>query len=299
MGTKGRSLELFFINGKPDQMLTAEVFGWTGHILMIPRTQLAEGLQRKESKYTGVYLLIGEDEQDELAYIGEAENVASRIKGHDSKKDWWTSVVLITSTANNLHKAHAKYLEARLVEITQNVGRIKLENGNAPSRPSLSESAIANMEVFLEHILLVLPALRIDFLLSNARPSSQLVKTQSEKPVIEFELISKKLKLNAAAVLQNGEFIVQAGSIARGEWVGDCSKKSSYSKLYYELVEQGVLSKKEDNHRSFLENYVFNSTSAAGAVIMGRSTNGPVSWRVKGTNKTYRQWEEERMAELI
>ncbi|MCF6292816.1 MAG: GIY-YIG nuclease family protein, partial [Robiginitomaculum sp.] len=205
MNTNGRSLELFFINGKPDQMLTAEVFGWTGHILMIPRTELAKGPQRKESRHTGVYLLIGEDEQGQLAYIGEAENVASRIKDHDSKKDWWTSVVLITSTANNLHKAHAKYLEARLVEITQSVGKIKLENGNAPSRPSLSESAIANMEVFLEHILLVLPALRVDFLLSKARPSARSMEIQSEKPVIEFELVSKNLGCNATAVLKDGE----------------------------------------------------------------------------------------------
>jgi hypothetical protein len=28
--TVGRSLELFFIDGKPDGMQTAEVFNWTG-----------------------------------------------------------------------------------------------------------------------------------------------------------------------------------------------------------------------------------------------------------------------------
>ncbi len=31
---QGRSLELFFIDGKPDGMRTAEVFNWTGHVLM-------------------------------------------------------------------------------------------------------------------------------------------------------------------------------------------------------------------------------------------------------------------------
>jgi len=34
--TKPQSLELFFIDGKPDGMLTAEVFNWTGHVLMTP-----------------------------------------------------------------------------------------------------------------------------------------------------------------------------------------------------------------------------------------------------------------------
>lgn len=47
--TPGRSLELFFIDGKPDGMLTAEVFNWTGHFLMTPRTRITEELKRKES----------------------------------------------------------------------------------------------------------------------------------------------------------------------------------------------------------------------------------------------------------
>lgn len=60
VGVKGQSLELFFIDGKPDGMLTAEVFNWTGHILMTPRTQISEALRRAEAHHTGVYLLIGE-----------------------------------------------------------------------------------------------------------------------------------------------------------------------------------------------------------------------------------------------
>ena len=49
MITKGQSLELFFIDGRPDGMLTAEVFNWTGHVLMTPRTQLADALKRREA----------------------------------------------------------------------------------------------------------------------------------------------------------------------------------------------------------------------------------------------------------
>ena len=42
------TLELFFIDGKPDGMLTAEVFGWTGHLLMAPRLRLADALKRRK-----------------------------------------------------------------------------------------------------------------------------------------------------------------------------------------------------------------------------------------------------------
>jgi hypothetical protein len=51
---QGRSLELYFIDGRPDGMLTAEVFNWTGHVLMAPRTQITEALQREEAGYNAL-----------------------------------------------------------------------------------------------------------------------------------------------------------------------------------------------------------------------------------------------------
>src|SRR5690606_12094469 len=109
-----RSLELYFIDGRPDGMLTAEVFNWTGHVLVTPRTQITTALGRKEARYTGVYILLGEQEGTPLAYVGEGEDISYRIRNHDTRKDWWTTAVLVTSAANNLHKAHVQYLEARL-----------------------------------------------------------------------------------------------------------------------------------------------------------------------------------------
>jgi hypothetical protein len=293
---QGRSLELFFIDGKPDGMLTAEVFNWTGHVLMAPRVQLGEALQRVEAVYTGVYLLLGEHDGEPMAYIGEGENISRRIKTHDIQKDWWTTAILITSAANNLHKAHVQYLEARLIEEARAVSRVPLENGNTPSRPSLSESAQANMEAFLEYLLMVLPALRVDMFLKNIRPSiDRRVDTEIAEFSPTFELVLKKEAIHATAILADGEFIVQAGSMARNSWIGDRSEKTSYWKLFDELVAQGVL-KENGTHRIFTENYAFSSTSAAGAVVNGRSTAGPIAWKLQGTGKTYKIWEAEQLA---
>jgi hypothetical protein len=85
---KQLSLQLFFIDGKPDGMLTAEVFNWKLHILVVPRTRLSDALKRKESSYTGAYILLGEQDGNPCAYIGESEAISGRIKSHDSKKDW-------------------------------------------------------------------------------------------------------------------------------------------------------------------------------------------------------------------
>lgn len=285
-------LELFFIDGKPDGMLTAEVFGWTGHILVAPRTRLLEALKRKESSYTGVYILLGDLEEAPLAYIGEGENVANRIKSHDAKKDWWTRVVLITSAANNLHKAHVQYLESRLVQLGIGAANTKLENNNIPSLPSLSEAAQANMEAFIEQLLMILPAIRVDLFTSKAKPDKpeaiKLFQTANEDPV--FELTLKKEGITATAILEDGEFVVQKGSLARASYIGDRSDKSYYWKLYDQLVEKGILVE-QGKHKIFTQSYAFASTSAAGAVCNGRSTAGPLAWKVKGTQQTYKEWE--------
>lgn len=292
------TLELFFIDGKPDGMLTAEVFGWTGHILVAPRTRLLDALKRKESIYTGVYILLGELNEEPLAYIGEGESIAARIKSHDAKKDWWTRAVLVTSAANNLHKAHVQYLESRLVQEAISAANIKLENSTNPSLPGLSEAAQANMEAFISQLLMVLPAIGVDFFTSKAKPDKQNGTDNAailvESPV--FELILKKEGIVATAVIEDGEFVVQKGSLARSTYIGDRSEKSYYWKHHDKLVEQGVLID-QGNHKVFTQSYAFPSTSAAGAVCNGRSTAGPIAWKVKGTKKTYKEWEAENLEE--
>lgn len=292
---KGRSLELFFIDGKPDGMLTAEVFNWTGHVLMAPRTQIVDALLRREASHTGVYLLLGEVDGEPLLYVGEGENISDRIRNHDARKDWWTTAILITSAANSLNKAHVKYLESRLLEEARSIAKIALENGTAPALPTLSESARDNMEAFLEYVFMVLPALRIDCFLRNTRPEHSTrmgSETKFETPV--FELRTVRHGLHAIAKLDDGEFIVQAGSNARKEWSGKGSENTAYGQLYVELVRTGVL-QQQNSHRIFSANYAFKSPSAAGAVVNGRPTNGTLEWKLAGTDKTYKQWEAEKL----
>ncbi|MBK9005227.1 MAG: GIY-YIG nuclease family protein [Sphingomonadales bacterium] len=276
-------------------MLTAEVFNWTGHVLMTPRTQISEALARREARYTGVYVLLGDKEGEPLAYIGEAEDISDRIRSHDARRDWWTTAVLVTSAANNLNKAHVKYLEARLVEIARAVGKVPLENGNTPPRSSLSEAGQANMESFLDYLLMVLPALRIDMFLSSRRaPSSTVAAPLGEAAGVRFELNLRKHGITAQAVLREGEFVVQAGSTARREWAGVGTESSGYAMLHGELARTGVLAP-QGEACVFTSDYAFGSASAAAAVVCGRPSNGTLEWKVKGEGTTYKEWEARQL----
>ena len=297
MNLAGRSLELFFIDGRPDGMLTAEVFNWTGHVLRIPRIQLKQGLARVEAGYTGVYVLLGENDGVPTAYVGEAEDMRDRIRNHAAQKDWWDNVVLITTAANNLHKAHVKYLESRLVEIAKDVNSNALENSNTPPRSSLSEAAISNMESFLDTLLMVLPAIRVDSFLTKKRstPNRADVPVQSAEPV--FLCRVPRHGVEARAILRDGEMIVQSGSKVRPSWVGDRKHSTHYYKLHDELVENGTILV-EGESAVFVDDYAFSSPSAAAAVVSGRSANGRTSWVLESTGQSYAEWEEAELKEV-
>lgn len=297
---QGRSLELFFVDGNPEGMQTAEVFNWTGHVLYFPRTQIAAALSWSAARHTGVYVLLGEGETGPLAYIGESEDVSQRIRSHDVQKDFWTHAALITTQANNLHKAHVKYLEARLIEEAKRIGRMPLENSTAPARPGLSEAARANMEEFLETLFIVLPALRIDMFLERKRPAvvpPAELEQRARGDAVEgpcFRLSAPRAGLTAQARLVLGEFVVEAGTHARGNWTG--VDYATYKGLYTELRQSGVLVP-EGGFCVFAENYAFASPSAAASVILGRAANGTLEWKTP-EGKTYKEWEAETLSVL-
>ncbi|WP_417839744.1 GIY-YIG nuclease family protein [Tritonibacter scottomollicae] len=297
MATLGRSLELYFVDGHPDGMLTAEVFNWTGHVLRIPRTQLAEGLSRPQAKQTGVYLLLGQGDTGASGYIGETENMSQRIAQHAREKDWWDIAVLITASGDALHKAHVKYLEARLLEAASAAKNGIVENGNTPLGASLNEAATANMESFLETLHMILPAIKVDFFQTRTRPSINVsAQPQISHAAPRFVLQLPRHGIEASAVLVDQELVVQAGSGVRAKWVGDRKHASNYRKLHEELSDGGIISSKDNGCATFTQNYAFSSPSAAAAIICGRSENGRTAWK-SADGLTYAQWEAQKLEE--
>lgn len=291
---KGRSLELYFVDGRPDGMLTAEVFNWTGHVLRIPKIRLPDGLKRLEAKQTGVYVLLGQDENGSLAYIGEAENMADRLRQHASQKDWWDEAVLVTTAGDGLHKAHVKYLESRLVEIAKDAGVMRLENGNVPPKASLNEAATANMESFLDTLHMVLPAIRVDLFQTQKRPSMDL-KSIPKEPELKLVLTAQKRKLTATAIVVDNEIVVQAGSQITTEWVRNKKYQQNYQNRHKDLISSDIV---QQGHplSTFKENFAFSSPSTAAAILLGRSANGRIEWKLPN-GKTYADWEAEQLEE--
>lgn len=326
---QGRSIRLFLADGTPGGIITAEIMNWTGHALFAPRSRLADLIKRTEASRTGVYFLVGQDQSNgfkPLLYIGETDNVGKRLAQHnkDEAKDFWEATCLITSKDQNLTKAHVRYLEARLITIANEVGRAKLVNSTAPDFAILPEADTADMEFFIEQIRVILPVLGQDFLRATTAVNSGMVGSETTgdgsgngipieltaraiassrfRPSTlghrspEFELRDTKLSLTAYAMEIDGEFAVLDGSQARKD-IGD-SLTSSTSDKRQELIASGILRDDPNNARvyRFTSDYPFSSPSQASTIIFARSDNGRKSWTVRGTRKTYAQWQEELVA---
>jgi hypothetical protein len=256
---------------------------------------IKKGLDRSETNQTGVYVLLGQTKDGPLAYVGEAEDMRTRLRQHVSGKEWWDTAILITTTGDMLHKAHVKYLESRLVEIARSVGNTPLENASTPPRSSLNEAAMANMESFLDTLKIVLPAIRVDMFLEKARPVKPAALTVSKvENYPTFDLNTPKHGIIAKAILIDGEILVQAGSLARKEWAGGRDEKTHYFKLFEELVLSGVLQIQGNKH-VFQQNYAFSSPSAAASVVNGRSSNGRREWKHTSSKTSFAEWEKQQV----
>ncbi len=114
-------------------------------------------------------------------------------------------------------------------------------------------------------------------------------------PGVQFVLDYPSQNLRAEAVLQDGEFVVLAGSQARSAWEGKEKATSSYASLHADLKRSGVLTT-EDNHCVFAKNYAFSSPSAAAAVVYGRHASGTTAWKTS-IGQTYKDWEAAQLAD--
>ena len=269
MATKPFSVRIFLQDGNPTGIKVVEKSNWTGVGLVFPQALFAEARKRQELQRTGVYILVGpgENAQLPLVYIGEGDPILPRLQQHDSKKDWWTHAIAFTSKDQNLNKAHIQHLEARLVQLASLAKRCRLENGNMPNTPTLSEADQADAESFLEDILLCMPIIGYGFL-----ERAPVAKRQTRRYTMHT-------KVQKAEGYESSEgFVVMAGSQAAPN---ERPSIHGYLKeLRAALIQEGVFELAKD-HYVLTQDYTFASPSTAAGVLVGGAMNGREAWKTK------------------
>jgi Domain of unknown function (DUF4357) len=275
------TIKLFLVHGDAKRLRTAELSNWTGKAVAGPRSELDGVLAREEATKSGVYFLSGIDPQSgrPAIYVGEAESIRDRLKGH-LDKDFWNHILFFTSKDENLTKAHIRYLEGRLIDQAKATGRAVVMNGQS-SGSKLPESDREDMEIFLERIHQLMPVLGADALLP--------VSASPEGAAERLKLICEIKGLKAYGHLTPNGLVVLKGSQAVLKERASAHQYPNTLTTRRRLLEDGTLIE-EGGHLVFTRDTEFSSPSAAATVVHGGSANGLLAWRNSG-GKTLKELE--------
>lgn len=306
----GKQVRLFLVDGTAGGMMTAEIGNWTGHVLTGKRIDLSALRRREESARTGVYILFGTaDDGERLAYIGQSDDIATRLVNHDAGKDFWDEVVVITSKDANLTSAHVRYLEARLVRIAQSIGRVTLTNTQRPTGgAALPEADASDMDYFIDQVRILMPVLGHDLFRGRGdgtvTPRRPGVEESAPDPTSSTDSPTFHLRtrtgVDASAQIIDGEFTVLRGSLVSATMTRSARQSESTEQMFHRrtLQHAELLRTAEPvaggSVVRLTKDVPFTSPSAAAATAFGRaSANGRREW-ISETGETYGAWEDAR-----
>jgi len=277
MSKFGRSIRIFLADGSPTGLRHVEIANWSGQALACPRSRFSELGKWEESKRPGVYFLFENSAGDNnVAYIGESEDVFKRLADHDRKKEFWNEVIIFTSKDENLTKGHIKYLEARLVEISKSADRYNLENSNTPTKSSLPRADAAAMEEFIDNIRIVLGSLSHRVLESVSAASLPPQLEPKEDSLINYEFSFKVNKVMAKGRVTDDGFLLLKGSQIVCK--SFASMPGTNLQIRERMISDGLLEDK-GGYYLLVKDKLMSSSSYAATLVAGNSRSGPQSWK--------------------
>jgi hypothetical protein len=239
-----------------------------------------------------LYVLTGPDPErlgGTIAYIGEADDVAARLRIHlrSGDKDFFTRLAIVVSSDDNLTKAHVRFIESKLIRLARQADAASLMNGTDPDFQRLPEADRADMEFFVDQLTLVLPIVGFDlFRRSVQKTASEAASNMDDDVMFAFATAGA----SATAHETEEGFVVLAGSTARHTPTE--TFPAGYLALRDQLVADGKLAGgPAPDLYTFTSDVVFSSPSAAASIVAARSASGPREWKVNGTGQMYKDWK--------
>ncbi|MBO4830292.1 MAG: GIY-YIG nuclease family protein [Fibrobacter sp.] len=279
----GKTIKLYIYGEESKFLKSAELSNWSGKAFIGDRKNVPIIQKMDELSSPGIYFLINKNNTQITLYVGEADEVNSRLKNHINGKDWWDSFVCFISKDGNLTKAHVRYLEKRFYQIAkENTTAFDLQNASEPPGSKLPQSDVDDLEEYLKNVIFVLQNLG---LLDFARTSDVIEESKiNNKDVFYINLTSDR-KDDKGKVLTGKLIITNDGyKLLKGSFIEKKERQSFQTHCYYPLRKKIESSGLLENSRFdgvyvLKENIDFNSSSAAAAVVKNRATNGPKEWK--------------------
>lgn len=278
MTVRGKSINLFLMDGTATGRVKCTLANWTGVAYKIPRTDLDKCKEREDLKQSGVYFLFGisDDTGENIAYIGQAgarkngEGILYRLQEHkrDLDKDYWTEAVVFTTSNNSFGPTEISYLENRFFNLAQEAKRYNVKNNVDPSSGNVTEEKESELEEFIEYAEIVMGTFghRV-FDSLEEKPTYKIM--EDKNPAAEPLLFLKTTKAEAKGRRTNEGFVVYKDASVSVVPTKSCPETIlNLRNKHAEKVKEGKL----------IEDILFTSPSAAAGFLTYASANGMIMW---------------------
>lgn len=288
---RGKSINLYLMDGIASGRIKATMANWTGLVYKVPRTELDQCKDIEELKQSGVYFLFGTSDEtgNGVVYIGQAgvrkigEGILYRIQEHKNSiyKDYWTEVVVITTSNNSFGSTEISYLENRFCNIARTANRYEVKNANDPSPGHVTEEKQSELEDFIDYSKVVMGALghKIFEPIVTPKVHPLLIESVRSDEVV-FYIDYGALKATGSRTPEG--FVVFLGSQISEKITPSCPDNiRRFREKYANKIQEGRIT----------EDLLLSSPSAAASFVAGVSLNGNTSWKSK-EGKTLKEVEK-------
>ncbi len=218
---KAKTINLLLHEGNLDGVISIEDSNWNaGELYSAPRESVSELLATDACNKYGVYLLLSKDK----VYVGQSSDLAKRISQHIVGKDWWESVVILTTSDNKFNHADIDYLENLLIDKAFNVNSLDCDNKKKGNPPKISKFQKVVLDQYLEEALFLMELIGITVFAQKKRivnGSSGLISTIDVKTKLT---LGKRAKKEAVSFLENNGILLgkDVSYAVRQEGKDDC-----------------------------------------------------------------------------
>ncbi|AEE17956.1 GIY-YIG nuclease family protein [Treponema brennaborense] len=291
----GKTIKLYITGDEQKNLKSAELSNWTGKAYIGERKHVPAILKIEEISNPGIYFLINQEQNSiqKTIYIGEADEVNTRLKNHITGKDWWDSFVVFISKDANLTKAHVRYLEKRFYQIAKaNTTAFNLRNLTEPPGSKLPYCDIDDLEEYLNNMIFILQNLG---LLDFAKTDEIETPKEDNTNIFYIALTAERTDQSGNQLKGMLQITKSGYRLLKGSYIEKNERESFKNHCYYPLrkkIETERVFKNCDYEGVYIldKDIDFNSSSAAASIVKARATNGPKEWKLQN-GMTLDAWE--------
>jgi len=282
MATRGKSINIFLMDGEPTGRIKCTLANWTGVAYKIPRTALDLCKERDDLKQSGIYFLFGTSDQtgNNVVYVGQAgarkngEGLLYRLQEHkrNPDKDYWTEAIVFTTSNNSFGPTEISYLENRFCGLALAAHRYDVKNGNDPTHGNITEEKESELEEFVDYARIVMGTLghKVFEPIVAVKPTTEVTAVSDDEPMLFFN----RTKLKATGRRTSEGFVVFKGSTVVSELQKSCPENVVKLRERYK--------DKIDGNHILTDDLLFSSPSTAAAFVGGSSLSGNELWKTAG-----------------